>query len=99
MSDINSILLVLFVILMIYIIIFIYSAISSDMITSCISFMIYLILLITYYFFINKLYSIINESNYEEMILFKFLSFYSTIIIVFIGIFLFVQLIYLFLNS
>lgn len=99
MTNFNLILLQILVILAIYILLFTYSAISADMITTCISFMIFLILLLPFIVLLEKLKILLYINNVRYEILVNMLIFYSTVIIIFIGFFLFIQLIYLFLNA
>ena len=99
MTNFNLILLQILIILAIYILLFTYSAISADMMTTCISFMIFLILLLPFIVLLEKLKILLHISNVRYEILFNMLIFYSTVIIIFIGFFLFIQLIYLFLNG
>lgn len=99
MSEVNIIVFEILVILMLYIFIFIYSAISSDTVTSCLSFSIYIVLLLPLYILLEKLSLLIYVSNLENKTFFKILFFYSTIINIFIGFFLLIQLIYLFITQ
>jgi len=99
MTNFNLILLQILIILAIYILLFTYSAISADMITTCISFMIFLILLLPFIVLLEKLKILLYISNVRYEILLNMLIFYSTVIIIFIGFFLFIQLIYLFFNA
>ena len=99
MSEVNVVIVEILVILLLYIFMFIYSAISSDSVTTCISFSIYIILLLPLYIFLEKLRLLIYVNNLENEIFFKILFFYSTIINIFVGFFLFVQLLYLFITQ
>ena len=99
MSEINIVLFEIFIILILYIFIFIYSAISSDTLTSCLSLSIFLILLIPLYFSLEKLKLLLFINNLENEAFFRILFFYSTLINIFIGFFLIIQLIYLFLTQ
>jgi hypothetical protein len=99
MSEVNFVVFEILVIVMLYIFIFIYSALSSDTITTCLSLSIYLILLVPLYILLEKLNLLLYVNNLENKIFFKILFFYCTIINIFIGFFLFVQLLYLFITQ
>ncbi len=83
------------IILSILIFIFIYSAISVEMLTSIICFLIFLILLIPFYIVVEKLKVIIYQNNIENLPFFKFFNFYSNLIICFILIYLAIESAYL----
>lgn len=87
------------IILSLIIFIFIYSAISVEMLTSIIAFTIFLILLIPFYILVEKLNIIIYQNNIENLPIFKFFTFYSNLIISFIAIYLTIETIYLFVSS
>jgi len=99
MSEINIVVFEILVILMLFIFLFIYSAISSDTITTCLSLSIYVILLIPLYILLEKLSLILFTYNLENRIFFKTLFLFSTLINIFIGFFLIIQLIYLFITQ
>ncbi len=99
MSEISIVVFEILVIILLYIIIFIYSAISSDTITTCLSLSIYIILLLPLFLLLDKLNCLIFANNLENKLFFKVLFFYSTIINLFIGFFLLVQLLYLFITQ
>jgi len=99
MTEINFVLFEIFTILLLYIFIFIYSAISSDTLTSCLSLSIFLILLIPLHISLEKLKVLIFSDNLENEAFFRILFFYSTLINVFIGFYLIIQLIYLFITQ
>ncbi len=82
-------------ILGIFIFIFIYSTFSVDMLSTLISLLIYLILLIPFYVISNRLEFIIYRDNIEHVNFFKLFFFYSSLINVFIGLYLVIQSIYL----
>ena len=96
MSEINLILFDILIILIIFIISFIYSVLSTDTLITLISFLIFLILLIPFYKLLAKLRLIIFVNNLENFAFFNILFFYSNLINLFIGICLFLELIYLF---
>jgi hypothetical protein len=88
-------LLEILLILGIIIFIFIFSAISADTITSLISFLIFLILLIPFYILLENLEILAYVHNFENILFFKLIFSYTTLINLFIGIFFVIQLIYL----
>jgi len=79
-----------------FIIIFIYSAISSDTTTVLISLLLFLLFLLPFYVLINQLKFLMAELNLENIVFFKTLVLYSTIVNIFIGTYLFIELIYVF---
>jgi len=83
-------------IMSLFILIFIYSAISSDTTTVLISLILFLIFLLPFYVLINQLKLLIVDLNLENVVFFKTLVFYSTIVNVFIGTYLIIELIYVF---
>lgn len=95
MLEFNILLFEILLILSISIFIFIYSALSADLITSFISLLIFLILLIPFYLLLERLELIIYMNNLEHLSFFKLIFSYSTLINVFIGLFLVVESIYL----
>ena len=99
MSEINLILFEIILIFMIYFFIFIYSAISSDTLTSCFSLAIFLILLLPFYYKLEELKRLLFLNNFENEVFYQMLFFYSILINLFIGLFLTVQLIYLFITQ
>jgi len=95
MLDLQILLLEIFIILSIYIIIFLYSVISADIITTLLSFLIFLILLIPLYLILDRIELQIYINNLKDIPMFKILFFYSTLINLFIGTYLFVEIVYL----
>ncbi|KKM64004.1 hypothetical protein LCGC14_1505720 [marine sediment metagenome] len=96
MSELQILLIEIFIILSLYIFVFIYSVISVDTITTLLSFLIFLILLIPFYFLLEKLDFLVHFNNLEDIPIFNLIVFYSTLINLFIGLYLFVELVYLF---
>jgi hypothetical protein len=86
-------------ILGIFIFIFVYSAISAELLTSIITLIIFLMLLIPFYLICEKLNIILYTSNLDNLRFFNFFFFYSTIIIIFIAVNLVVKSFYLFAIS
>ncbi len=97
MIELNILLLEFSVILGINILIFIFSLVSTDLLVSSLSFLIFLILLLSFYTLIEKLESTVFANNLEGLLFFKLIFFYSWLLNIFIGIGLFVELIYLFM--
>jgi len=97
MYYLNTLLIEIFTIFGVIILIFIYSIISSDNLTSFLSFLIFLILLIPFYILLNKLELFVYFNNLEDNFFFKYIIYSLNIIILFIGISLFIEMIYLFI--
>ena len=95
MLEYQILLIEVLLILGINIFIFIYSALSVDMSITLISLLIFLILLIPFYLILEKLEILLYIDNIEENTFFKFVFFYSTLINVFIGMYLTIESIYL----
>lgn len=96
MLDLHILLVEIFIILSIYIILFLYSVISADIITTLLSFFTFLTLLIPFYFLLDRIELQIGVNILKDVPIFKIFFFYSTLINLFIGIYLFVELVYLF---
>ncbi len=99
MIDLNYTLIKILLILAFNIFLFMYSVISADSITTCVSFMIFLITLLPFYVLLEELKILILLNNFNDLIYFERLFLYLTLINIFIGFFLFIQLLYLFLTS
>ncbi len=95
MLEYQILLIKVLLILGINIFIFIYSALSVDMSITLISLSIFLILLIPFYLILEKLEILLYIDNIEENTFFKLVFFYSTLINVFIGMYLTIESIYL----
>ena len=95
MLEYQILLIEVLLILGINIFIFIYSAFSVDMSITLISLTIFLILLIPFYLILEKLEILLYIDNIEENTFFKLVFFYSTLINVFIGMYLTIESIYL----
>jgi hypothetical protein len=85
----------IFSIMSLIILIFIYSAISTDTLTVFLCLIFFLILLLPFYFLLNQLKSTIIVLGLEDSFFFNYVIGYSIIINSFIGIYLFIELIYL----
>ncbi len=99
MLEIDLIFFKIFFILTFFIIIFIYSAISTDLIVTLISFLLFLTLLIPFFILFEYYKYLMYINNYEEILFFKIINIYLPLIPIFIGLFLFIELVYLFLIS
>ena len=97
MYDLSVILIELFSLMTIFLLIFIYSTISSDQIISFMVFLIYLILLIPFSMIIENLNLILNTKSLSDMIILNSIFYCCILINIIIGIFLFIELIYLFI--
>ena len=97
MFELNVLLLEISIILGINILIFIFSLISTDILVTSLSFLIFLILLIPFYILLEKLELIVFINSLESSPFYKLIFFYSWLLNIFIGIILFVELIYLFI--
>ncbi|TKJ21957.1 MAG: hypothetical protein CEE43_08430 [Promethearchaeota archaeon Loki_b32] len=95
MLEYQILLIEVLLILGINIFIFIYSALSVDMSITLISLSIFLIILIPFYLILEKLEILLYIDNIEENPFFKLVFFYSTLINVFIGMYLTIESIYL----
>jgi len=95
MLEYQILLIEVLLILGINIFIFIYSALSVDMSITLISLSIFLIILIPFYLILEKLEILLYIDNIEENTFFKLVFFYSTLINVFIGMYLTIESIYL----
>lgn len=95
MLEYQILLIKVLLILGINIFIFIYSALSVDMSITLISLSIFLIILIPFYLILEKLEILLYIDNIEENTFFKLVFFYSTLINVFIGMYLTIESIYL----
>jgi hypothetical protein len=95
MIEFNILLFEILVLLTLFTFIFIYSILSADMLTSFISLLIFLILLIPFYLILERLELVMYINNLENLYIFRLIFLYSTLINVFIGLFLVVESIYL----
>jgi hypothetical protein len=99
MYELKLILVEILIILSFNVLIFTYSAVSSEMMTSCLSLSLFLISQIPFYLLLVELEAIIFTNDLANVKLFSVLFFYCHIINLFIGFFLIIQLIYLFISS
>lgn len=95
MIELDILILEIYVILAIFILIFIYSVIATDTVITFLSFIIFLVFLIPFYTLLEKLELLLFVNNFENYVFFRLVFFYSFLITFFIGIFLFIELIYL----
>ncbi len=95
MIELDILILEIYVILAIFILIFIYSVIATDTVITLLAFIMFLIFLIPFNLLLEKLELLIFVNNFENYSFFRLVFFYSILITFFIGIFLFIELIYL----
>jgi hypothetical protein len=95
MLELNILILEICIILTINILIFIFSLVSTDILITSLSFLIFLILIIPFHLLLEELELITLLSNLENSPFYKMIIFYSWALNIFIGISLFVELIYL----
>ena len=91
MFDVDYVFFELLFILIFFIIIFIFASLSADQIIIFTSMILFLILLVPYLVLLNQ-FNILTIGN--NNFYFKILSFFSPVVIMFIGIFLFIDIIY-----
>jgi len=89
----SSILFILIIILFIYL----FAIITSDMIIYTVSFFFYLILLFPLYIFLIQLERLVSFLGFDKIMIFKFISILPQIIVAYIGIILFIGLIWSYL--
>lgn len=94
MIEINFIILEIFIMMMIFIIIFIFAVISSEISTIFPCFALFLMLLIPFSLIMQDFNILIVELNYEIVPIFKMLPFFSTLINTFMGLYMFIEIIY-----
>ena len=95
MLELNILLAETFVLLGFTIIIFIFSLVSTDVLISMLSFLLYLIILIPFFVLLDKLELLIYIRNLENPTSYNVISLYSKLIYIFIGLSLFIELVYL----
>ena len=98
MSEFNLIIFEFYSILAFFIFIFAFSVISAEPIAIFISLVLFFIFLMPFFQILNDL-EIFAFSEGLETVFFKSVVSYSKLIVLFIGIFLFIELIYVFLFS
>jgi len=96
MSEVSFIIFEILAIMGLFIAIFIYSALSTETVTVLSSYILFLILIFPFYLLIIQLNLLIKDMHLENLFFFKILVFYSTLINIFIGIYLFFELVYIF---
>lgn len=96
MLEVNILVLEVIVFLSINVIIFLYSVVSTDLLITSLAFLLYLVLLIPFYMLMEKIKLQLAIYNIENSLFYEFLTFYSGLINTFIGISLFIELLYLF---
>lgn len=98
MSELNLILFEFFSLLAFFIFIFAFSVISGEPIAIFISIVLFFIFLIPFFQILNEIEVFVFSEGFET-VFFKTVVSYSKLIVIFIGIFLFIELIYVFLFS
>jgi len=98
MLEFNLIIFEFYLLLTLFIFIFAFSVISADPITIFISIVLFFIFLIPFFQILNEI-EVYAFSEGFETVFFKTVVPYSKLIVIFIGIFLFIELIYVFLFS
>jgi len=83
----------------IFFVLFIFSIISADSISTMFSLTFFLILIIPFYILLDEFRKLILLNNLQSVLIFKLILFYSNIITGFIGLFLIIQLLYLYFNT
>ena len=89
----------LILIIIIFIIIFIYSLVSTELMSTLLSFMIFLILIIPLYQLIEEYHILLVEMDLQNAFFLKMIYNFSVVLSIFVGFFLFIELLYLFFNS
>ncbi len=97
MSELIVIILKISIILVINLIVFIYSALSADLITNVAGFLIFMVDLLPFIILLTQFKLMLYEEGLQNYIFFKIFVLYSFYINIFIIFFLFIELIYLFL--
>jgi len=95
MLEINVLIAETFVLLAFTIIIFISSLVSTDVLISMLSFLLYLIILIPFFVLLDKLELLIYITDLENPTSYNVISLYSKLIYIFIGLSLFIEVVYL----
>ena len=98
MSELNLILFEFYSLLVFFIFIFAFSVISAEPIAIFISIVLFFIFLVPFFQILNEI-EVFAFSEGFETVFFKTVVSYSKLIVIFIGIFLFIELIYVFLFS
>jgi hypothetical protein len=98
MSELNLILFEFYLLLAFFIFIFAFSIISAEPVAIFISIVLFFIFLIPFVQILNEIEVFAFNEGFET-VFFKTVVSYSKLIVVFIGIFLFIELVYVFLFS
>ena len=99
MDELNILLIELILILGTVIFLFIYSTISSDILITTLSLLIFLALLFPYYLLSERIEKLVYINNLETITIYNLVIYYSWLINIFIGLCLFIQLLYLLIYS
>lgn len=76
------------------IIIFIYVFLASNSLVSILSFMVYIILLLPLYYFLERLRKYIIDTGLRFLSIFNFIYYLATVMNIFIGVILFIMVLY-----
>ena len=98
MSELNLILFEFYSLLAFFIFIFAFSVISAEPIAIFISIVLFFIFLVPFFQILNEIEVFVFSEGFET-VFFKTVVSYSKLLVIFIGIFLFIELIYVFLFS
>ena len=82
-----------------FFVIFLFSIISADSYSSTLSLILFFFLLVPFYLLIDDFNELVFLNNLESVVAFRILLFYSNIISGFIGLFLSIQVLYLYINT
>jgi len=93
MSEFNLIVIEFFLLLALFLFIFAFSIISSESITVFISIVLFFIFLIPFFQVLDEISLVVFNEGFETTLLYSIIS-YSKFVIIFIGIFLFVEMVY-----
>jgi len=93
MSEFNLIVIEFFLLLALFFFIFAFSIISSESITVFISIVLFFIFLIPFFQVLDEISLVVFNEGFEATLLYSIIS-YSKFVIIFIGLFLFVELVY-----
>jgi len=97
--DLSVIIIEITVFYLIFFSLFIFSIISADSYSTTFSLVFFLIMLIPFYILLDDFNKLILLNNLEGILFFQIFLYYSNIICGFIGLFLIIQLLYLYFNA
>ena len=94
MSELHVILIEFFLLIALFVFVFTFSIISSESMTVFISIVLFFVFLVPFFQVINEINLVVFNEGFEATLLNSIIS-YSKFIIIFIGVFLVVELIYI----